>query len=153
VREQAGLLLDTDVVTEVRSAEPHAAVVDFLQQRRHLRIFISALTVGELRAAHAQQETASNNDDGRWLAELTKRFEGFILPVDLKVATVWGPMSSRPDVPAVESLIAATAVRYCLTVVSRNVAGYSKLAVPAIDPWQVGRYAVPQTPAPDHKPG
>jgi len=50
-------------------------------------------------------------------------------------------MATNHEVPAVDSLIAATAVKHCLTIVSRNVEGYRKLAVPAIDPWQVGPYA------------
>lgn len=141
MRGPSGLLLDTDVVAEVRRAVPHPAVVDFLQRRRHLGIYISALSVAELHLL-GNQEGGGPDDGGAWLGELASRFSGFILPVDLDVAMSWAPMAGNPEVTAVDSLIAATAVQHCLTIVSRNVDGFRKLAVPAIDPWQVGQFAV-----------
>jgi toxin FitB len=136
----SGLLLDTDIVAEVRRENPHPAVVDFLQRRRHLAVYISALSVAELHLL-GDPEGRGTDDAGAWLGQLTSRFAGFILPVDLDVALAWAPMAANHEVPAVDSLIAATAVKHCLTIVSRNVEGYRKLAVPAIDPWQVGQFA------------
>jgi toxin FitB len=140
VRGPSGLLLDTDVVAEVRQPEPHPAVVDFLQRRRHLGVYISALSVAELHLLGCQ-EAGGSDDGGAWLGVLMSRFSGFILPVDLEVAMAWAPMAGHPEVTAVDSLVAATAVQHCLTIVSRNVEGFRKLAVPAIDPWQVGQFA------------
>ncbi|EMY34807.1 plasmid stability protein [Arthrobacter crystallopoietes BAB-32] len=140
MNEPSGLLLDTDVLAEVRQPRPHPAVVDFLQRRRHLGIYISALSVAELHVL-GNRDNGGADDGGAWLGELTSRFAGFILPVDLRVALAWAPMAGHVQVSAVDSLVAATAVQHCLTIVSRNVDGYRKLAVPAIDPWQVGQFA------------
>ncbi len=133
-RRARGLLLDTDVVAELRRENPAPAVVEFLQRRRRSRVYISALTLGELHALSTQDSALSGQADS-WLAELTERFAAYILPVDLQVAEAWAPLAVQ-DVPAVESLIAATAVKHCLTVVSGNAEGYRRLSVEACDPWK-----------------
>lgn len=130
-----GLLLDTDVVAELRCESPAPAVVDFLQRRRRSRVYISALTLGELHALSVQDNALAGREDS-WLGELTERFSAYILPVDRHVAEAWAPLAVQ-DVPAVESLIAATAAKHCLTVVSGNAEGYRRLSVAACDPWQV----------------
>jgi predicted nucleic acid-binding protein len=136
-RRARGLLLDTDVVVELRRESPDPAVVDFLRRRRRSRVYISALTLGELRALSTQDDALTGRADA-WLVELTARFSAFILPVDQQVAEAWAPLAIQ-DVPAVESLIAATASRHCLTVVSGNAEGYRRLAVEACDPWAPAR--------------
>jgi len=133
-RRARGLLLDTDVVAELRRENPAPAVVEFLQRRRRSRVYISALTLGELHALSTQDSALAGQADS-WLAELTERFAAYILPVDLQVAEAWAPLAIQ-DVPAVESLIAATAVKHCLTVVSGNAEGYRRLSVEACDPWK-----------------
>ncbi|MFT4471170.1 PIN domain-containing protein [Arthrobacter sulfonylureivorans] len=133
-RRARGLLLDTDVVAELRRENPDPAVVEFLQRRRRSRVYISALTLGELHALSTQDSALTGQADA-WLVELTERFAAYILPVDLQVAAAWAPLAIQ-DVPAVESLIAATAVKHCLTVVSGNAEGYRRLSVEACDPWQ-----------------
>lgn len=133
-RRARGLLLDTDVVAELRRENPDPAVVAFLQRRRRSRVYISALTLGELHALSTQDSALAGRADS-WLVELTERFAAYILPVDLQVAEAWAPLAVQ-DVPAVESLIAATAVKHCLTVVSGNAEGYRRLSVEACDPWK-----------------
>lgn len=137
-RRARGLLLDTDVVAELRRENPDPAVVEFLQKRRRSRVYISALTLGELHALSTQDSALTGRADS-WLVELTERFAAYILPVDLQVAEAWAPLAIQ-DVPAVESLIAATALKHCLTVVSGNAEGYRRLSVEACDPWKSDRH-------------
>lgn len=128
-----GLLLDTDVVAELRRPAPDPAVVDFLQRRRHFRIFVSAITIGELHSLSRQDENFQDVEP--WLREFKELYGPNILPIDADVAAAWGPMASSAEVPAVESLIAATAVQQHLSVVTGNVEIYRRLAVPVINPW------------------
>jgi predicted nucleic acid-binding protein len=130
----AGLLLDTDVVAELRSPDPDPAVVGFLHRRRHLRVYLSALTVGELHQLGRQDLRLRSVQS--WLEELNERFADNILPVDNQVAVLWGQLDGGSEVSAVEALVAATALHKNLTVVSRKVDSYRKLAVPAVNPWQ-----------------
>lgn len=132
----AGLLLDTDVVAELRGPDPDPAVVGFLHRRRHLRVYLSALTIGELNQL-GRQDLRFQSVQG-WLDELNERFADNILPVDNQVALRWGQLEGGTEVSAVESLVAATALCKNLMVVSRKVDSYRKLAVHAVDPWAAG---------------
>lgn len=123
----AGLLLDTPILLHIRRATVDPAVGDFLHGRRQLRFYVSALSLGQLR--HARPD-----DDG-WLADLRARFARHILPVDDAVAMAWVPPSTGSEVTVVRSLMAATAARHRLTVVSDDVAPYRQLGVSAISPW------------------
>jgi predicted nucleic acid-binding protein len=129
----SGLLLDTDVVVELRSPRPSPAVVDFLQRRRHFRIFVSALTIGELHLV--SRENQQYRTVGAWVQEFVNSYSSNILSVDADIAAVWGPMLSDAEVSAVDSLIAATAISKSLSIVSGNVEVYRKFAVSAINPW------------------
>lgn len=129
----SGLLLDTDVIVELWSSRPSTAVVDFLQRRRHSRIFVSALTIGELHLV--TRENQQYQTIGAWVQEFVDTYSSNILPVDVDIAAVWGPMLSDAEVSAVDSLIAATAIHKSLSIVSGNVEVYRDFAVSAINPW------------------
>ncbi|NKX50989.1 type II toxin-antitoxin system VapC family toxin, partial [Arthrobacter deserti] len=125
----AGLLLDTGVVAELRSSQPHPAVVGFLRRRRHLRVYLSALTIGELHQLGRRGQRMPAVEG--WLDELRERFAANILPVDAAVAARWGPLAGQAGATVTETLVAATALHKHLTVVSRNAESYLRLAVPA----------------------
>lgn len=123
----AGLLLDTPVLAEVRSGSPDPAVVGFLRSRSHLRVFVSALTVGEFESAAPG-----------WLKELSQRFAGNILPVDHEVAMLWRTL----PVPAAEGLrdshrswLAATAIHCNLTVVTPEPEAFVAYGAHAVSPF------------------
>jgi len=73
-----------------------------------------------------------------WLeAELPIFFTGRILPVDAQVADRWGRLvatANRP-VPAIDSLLAATAAHHGLSLVTRNVRDFANLGLEIINPW------------------
>lgn len=129
----SGLLLDTDVIAELRSPSPHPAVTAFLHHRRHFRIFVSALTIGELHALGPQN--GQFPDLEAWLHVFAEQFGSNILSVDVHVAEVWASLAADADVSPADSFIAATALHRRLVVVSGNVEPYRKLAVPTINPW------------------
>jgi predicted nucleic acid-binding protein len=131
---QSGLLLDACVVAELRGGDPHPAVVGFLRQRRHLRVYLSVLTFGELRRRAGRDPQLQAI--GGWLDELKERFAENILPVDHQVAQLWGQLACGAGAGTMEALIAATALDKNLTVVSRKAESYRKLSVPAVNPWQ-----------------
>ena len=73
-----------------------------------------------------------------WLdVTLPAFFTGRILPIDTSVADRWGylmAVAKRP-IPAVGSLIAATAVHHALMVVTRNKKDFVELGVDVFNPW------------------
>jgi len=74
-----------------------------------------------------------------WLQrDIRQRFEGRILPVDEAVSLAWGQLvadAGRP-LPAIDSLIAATAVAHQLTVATRNTENMADTGAAVFDPWQ-----------------
>ena len=77
----SGLLLDSDVLAEIRKATPDPKVVAFLRRRAYKHLYISVLSVGELKGLYPYPET------DRWIAELLDRFSDHIINVDAREAS------------------------------------------------------------------
>jgi predicted nucleic acid-binding protein len=132
-------LLDTNVLSELRRRAPNARVVDWFAQRPSSTLFLSVLTLGEIRkgaegVADAQRRMALID----WLeADLPAFFTGRILPIDTHVADRWGRLvatTGRP-LPAIDSLLAATALHHGLYLVTRNERDFTNLGLQVINPW------------------
>ncbi|SEE93187.1 type II toxin-antitoxin system VapC family toxin [Jiangella alba] len=132
-------LLDTNVVSELRRPRPDQRVLRWWSDVPAGRLYLSCLTVGELgrgvgrlreRGDHAQAESLSG-----WLDGLARQFADRILPIDAEVTELWGRLPQRRPVPVVDGLIAATALRHGLTVVTRNVRDFSATGVGVLDPF------------------
>jgi len=133
-------LLDTNVLSELRRKAPDVGVVAWFSQRPASTLFLSVLTLGEIRKgieglADASRRMALVD----WLeAELPAFFTGRLLPVDTAVADRWGRMlatAGRP-LPAIDSLLAATALHHDMTLVTRNVRDFAGLGLQLINPWR-----------------
>ncbi len=134
-------LLDTNVLSELRRKSPHPGVVNWFARRPATTLYLSVLTLGELRKGI---ETLA--DDSRrlslldWLeSDLPSFFTGRILPVDLHVADRWGRLvaqAGRP-LPAIDSLLAATALQHGLKLVTRNQRDFELPGLDVINPWNI----------------
>ena len=126
------LLLDTNVLSEVRRPAPDLKVLGWLDAVDEDRVFISVASIAELRRGIALM------DDGRrrdalvaWLAnDLPARFAERILPIDRAVAECWGDLmaqSRRSGVAlsVMDGFFAATALAKDLTLVTRNVRDFA----------------------------
>jgi predicted nucleic acid-binding protein len=132
-------LVDTNALSELRRKAPDPHVRAWFAARPPITLFLSVLTLGEIRKgieAVADAERRLLLAD--WLeVELPAFFTGRILPVDAAVADRWGRLvaaAGRP-LPAIDSLLAATAVEHDLTLVTRNVRDFAGLGTRVIDPW------------------
>jgi predicted nucleic acid-binding protein len=76
-----------------------------------------------------------------WIdVDLRARFVGRILPVNEHIASAWGTITGAAEqrgekLPAIDSLLAATALVHHLTVATRNIVGLQRCQVPVVDPW------------------
>lgn len=132
-------LLDTNVLSELRRKAPNDGVVDWMARRPTSTLYLSVLTLGELRkGVEAVTEAGRRAALLDWLeADLQAFFTGRILPIDVRVADRWGRMvaaAGRP-VPAIDSLLGATAAHYGLSLVTRNVRDFADLGLDVISPW------------------
>ncbi|MBL9188300.1 MAG: type II toxin-antitoxin system VapC family toxin [Opitutaceae bacterium] len=136
-------LIDTNVVSEPTRARPDARVMTWFAAQPDDMLFISALTLGELRRGILQlAEGKKRRELLRWLEnEIEPGFSGRILGVDAEVARHWAEIQDRASragksLPAMDSLFAATARAHDLTLVTRNTADFAAAGIPLIDPWQ-----------------
>lgn len=138
----SGMLLDSDVLAEIRKSTPDAQVVAFLRRRAYRHMYISVLSVGELKGLYPYPETE------RWIAELLERFGDHVITVDAKVSLEWagrhaasgehtvGRADATPlPTAALEGLICASASAYNLEIISSKAQVYRNWGVTATNPW------------------
>ena len=136
------LLLDTNILSEVTKPNPSVRVLEWLDRLDEDRSFISIVSIAEIRRGVALMDKGRKRDAlAEWLAQdLTQRFEHRIIPVDEPVALAWGDLMglakrSGRGLPSMDGLIAATAIAYDLTLVTRNTRGFEGLGIELVDPW------------------
>lgn len=132
-------LLDSNVVSELRKRErADAGVRQWFAGVDDTELFLSVLTVGEIRrgidSIHRRDRTRSLALN-RWFRALVTEYEARILSVDQKVAEEWGRMNAVRTLPAVDSLLAATAHVHGLTFVTRNTKDVAQTGVPCLNPF------------------
>ena len=132
-------LIDTHVLSELRRKQPDAQVVAWVQARPRDALFLSVLTLGEIRKGIERVEDSLRKQALiDWLeVELPSYFLGRVLALDAHVADRWGRLmadAARP-LPAIDSLLAATALQHDLTLVTRNIKDFTGLGVRLLNPW------------------
>jgi hypothetical protein len=138
-------LIDTNVISELRRKQPDANVVAWFAVRPVQSIFLSVLTLGEIRKGIESLGNASVDPVRRqaladWLeVDLPTFFLGRVLSVDLPVSDRWGHLQAqaRRPLPAIDSLLAATALHHNLSLVTRNARDFAGFGLNVINPWHV----------------
>jgi predicted nucleic acid-binding protein len=133
-------LIDTNVLSELRSRNADAKVAAWVQARPRQSLYLSVLSLGEIRKGiEGVADPAFRRTLTDWLeVELPNYFVGRLLGIDGQVADRWGRMqaSARRTLPVVDGLLAATALHHDLTLVTRNTRDFEGLGVQLVDPWQ-----------------
>jgi hypothetical protein len=136
-----GFLLDTNAVSEWVKPRPNPGVIDWMEMADEDRIFISVISLAELRYGVERMAAGRRRSQlERWLQdELPLRFESRVLPVDNTVAEAWGRTVSRAEaagrpIGAMDAFLAATAETHQLTLVTRNVSDFPLLKA-VLNPW------------------
>jgi toxin FitB len=135
-------LLDTNVVSEWTKPRPNDGVVSWLAGADEDRVFISVVTLAELRYG-VERMTAGNRRRRleEWLLdELPLRFEGRILSVDKDIANAWGQVvvhseSAGRPIGAMDAIIAATVKVHGLTLITRNTSDFETTVNAVVNPW------------------
>jgi predicted nucleic acid-binding protein len=136
------VLLDTNVLSEVRRPAPDPKVLDWLDTLDEDRAFISVASIAELGCGIARM------DDGRrraalsaWLAEdLPARFAGRIVPIDPAIAERWGDLMAQARqsgfaLSVMDGFFAATALAKELMLATRNTKDFVPLGLSVFNPW------------------
>ncbi len=136
----SGYLLDTNVTSETRKLRADSRVIAFISAADAAALFLSVLTVGELRkgvAAKRRTDPGAADQLAAWVDGIEATFADRILPIDAATARRWGELSANRSLPVIDTLIAATAMSRSLTLVTRNVRDVGSTGVPLVDPWQL----------------
>lgn len=131
-------LLDTNVLSESRRPNADERVRDFFEQVNVQRLYVSALSLGEI-VKGAEQLRRKDPERSEellvWSDDIEASFGERVLPVDSDIARLWGEIASDRSRPLIDTYLAATAIAHGLVLVTRNRADFQGLKVVTFNPW------------------
>jgi predicted nucleic acid-binding protein len=130
-------LLDTNVVSELRKAKPHGAVLAWFAGLEDRQLHLSAVTIGEIQLGielTREQDEAKALEIEAWLELVANSYN--VLPMDAAAFRAWAQLMHRKsDTLYEDAMIAATAQVHGLTVATRNIADFKSFGVPLFNPF------------------
>ncbi len=139
-------LLDTNIVSETVKPKPEKTVLDWLEAQAPIDLFLASQTIGELvRGARKVREQARRERFERWIEQdITRQFDGRVLPFDVRAATIWGHLMGDGDraghpPAAADTQIAAVAIQHEMILVTRNTKNFRHFDVQLLNPWSMDK--------------
>lgn len=135
------VLLDTCVLSELRHPKGDVRVRRAIESIDEEDLFVSVLSIGEIVKGIALLKESHNKRALQgWLQTMERFYAGGLLTVDLEVSRIWGELTASAQktgrsVSASDGLIAATARRHGLHVMTRNIADFQPTGVLLLNPW------------------
>jgi predicted nucleic acid-binding protein len=139
------VLLDTNILAELVRPDGNPAVKASLADIPTPNLYLSVLTVGEIvKGISLMAPGRKKKHLTSWLAGLESQYGERVLPLDAETARIWGELTARAQksgliIPPTDGLLAATALRHGLHVMTRNTRHFEATGAIVIDPWQAGR--------------
>jgi predicted nucleic acid-binding protein len=135
-------LLDTNVISEIRKEhKANQGVVRFFEmaKQQQLSLFLSVVTIGELRRGvdliRYRGDTVQANLLEQWLNQVSIEYQSQILAFDVNAAQIWGRLRVPHPEHSLDKQIAAIALVYDLTLVTRNTADFIATGVKLLNPF------------------
>jgi tRNA(fMet)-specific endonuclease VapC len=136
-------LLDTCVISELVAKQPNPRVLGWIDTVDADGVYISVITVGEITKGIEKLPNSKRKQELiDWLEnELLIRFQDNLIELDVNILIQWGKLNARLEIsgqraPAIDSLIAATALEHELILVTRNVSDFAGTGVELLNPWK-----------------
>ena len=134
-------LLDTCVLSELRKEQCNPGVYRCVEKITDEDLFVSVITIGEIAKRISLLDTGKRkNELQMWLQTIEQDYSDSILQIDLETVQIWGELTAQAQkagesVAASDGLIAATAMRHGLHVITRNEKDFLPAGVLLINPW------------------
>ena len=135
------VLLDTCVLAELQNPQGRKSVKEAIAKLDDDSLFLSVLTVGEITKGIALLPPSKRKQSlSQWLGSLEEHFFNRILPIETETARMWGELTTRAQktgitIPASDGLLAATALKYGMQVMTRNTKHFAASGAVVIDPF------------------
>lgn len=135
-------LLDTCVLSELRNSRPNPGVRRTIDDFASDDLYVSVVSAGEIAKGIALLKDSRNKRGlDSWLRALELGYADRLLPVDPETAHIWGELTATAQkrgraILAADGLIAATALRHGLHVMTRNTADFEASGVLLLNPWK-----------------
>jgi predicted nucleic acid-binding protein len=136
-------LLDTCIISELMAKRPNQAVVQWIDSVDEDRLFLSVITIGEIRKGIAKlADSPQKLELQEWLSDhLLSRFSDRIVVIDTGVMSDWGQLVGNLErvgkpMPLMDSLIAATVLHGDFVLVTRNEADFESADVRMLNPFK-----------------
>jgi predicted nucleic acid-binding protein len=136
-------LLDTCVISELIKPTSNRKVVDWINERPSEALFLSAITIGEVRKGLTKLPVSKKKERlTLWLNTLLIEYKERILSIDLMVCENWGVLQGNAEkagtpMSTIDSFIAATTYTHNLTLATRNENDFTPSNIPIINPWKL----------------
>ncbi len=132
-------LLDTNIISETIKQAPNKKLIEWLSSVDSQKLYLSVLTLGEIRKGVEKlvESTAKKQKITQWLElDLVELFYGRIINIDAIISDKWGYISFLKNRPAIDGLIAASAIVHNYKLVTRNVKDFEGIpGLELINPW------------------
>jgi|SRR5215469_991793 len=131
-------LLDTNIVSELRKPEPDVTLLAWYETVRPLDLYLSVITIGEIRRGVERLRRRDSLQAARlegWLTGLHVTYRSRIVEIDATIAETWGRINVDP-LPAVDGLLAASAIVRDWTLVTRDVRAVKRCGVRLLNPFE-----------------
>ena len=136
-------LLDTCVLSEYVKRKPNSQVINWVDAQDELNLFISILSIAELKKGIIKIQNSNPNRHKKlwnWLQKLEQRFVKRIIPLNEDILNTWAVICGQSEakgnkLPIIDSLIAATAYKHDLIIVTRNISDFKFLSINIFNPW------------------
>lgn len=135
-------LIDTCCISELVKQKPEPNVITWFGQQDERSLYLSVITFGELKKGVVKlPDSKKKKDLNLWIKkDLNERFKGRVLDITMEVSDKWGEILAKAEkkgqaLPAIDSLIAATALVHGFSVVTRNTRDMRNSGVELINPW------------------
>jgi predicted nucleic acid-binding protein len=135
-------LIDTCCILELVKKKPNPNVLKWFADQDEISMYLSVITFGELRKGIEKlPDSKKKKELNQWVKEdLNHRFKNRVLNINMEEVNRWGKILATAEkngkpLPAIDSLIAATAQVHDLTVVTRNTQDMEGSGVEVINPW------------------
>jgi len=133
-------LLDTNVISELKRPKPNENVMNWFASVKKDSLYLSVLTLGEIRKGVDKLPDSKRKQAlSIWLEkDIPLWYSSRLLNIDAEISDCWGKLQAQTKrpLPAIDSLLAATALHHNLCLVTRNIKDFDYPDLNILNLWE-----------------